>query len=68
MIEQRLINIINSRDAWAFVGSGASVDAGLPTWQDLYVRVAGSLMGADPRKTPAPATLLAMIRFSGRFR
>ena len=57
MIEQRLINIINSRDAWAFVGSGASVDAGLPTWQDLYVRVAGSLMGADPRKTPAPATL-----------
>ena len=57
MIEQRLIDIINSGHAWAFVGSGASVDAGLPTWQDLYVRVARSLLGAAPRDTPAPETL-----------
>ena len=57
MIEQRLIDIINSGRAWAFVGSGASVDTGLPTWQDLYVRVVRSLGGAAPRDTPPPDTL-----------
>ena len=57
MIEQRLIDIINSGRAWSFVGSGASVDAGLLSWQDLHWRVVRSLTGVDPRDTPAPATL-----------
>ena len=57
MIEQRLINVINSRRAWAFVGSGASVDAGLPTWQDLYLHVVRALESTVPPQPPLPATL-----------
>ena len=57
MIEQRLINVINSGRAWAFVGSGASVDAGLPTWQDLYIRVVRTLENTTPPQAPPPATL-----------
>ena len=57
MIEQRLINIINSGRAWAFVGSGASVDAGLPTWQDMYIRVVRTLENTAPPQAPPPATL-----------
>jgi hypothetical protein len=35
MLHSRLLEIINSRDAWAFVGSGPSSDAGLPDWGTL---------------------------------
>ena len=35
MINEDLIRIINSEGAWAFIGSGASVSAGGPTWIDL---------------------------------
>lgn len=35
MLKTDLIDIINSGKAWAFVGSGASVDAGCPTWKGL---------------------------------
>ncbi len=35
MLHTQLLNIINSGDAWAFVGSGPSNDAGLPTWRSL---------------------------------
>lgn len=35
MLRTELIEIINGGNAWAFIGSGASVDAGLPTWKGL---------------------------------
>jgi len=35
MLRQELIDLINTRRAWAFVGSGASVGSGAPTWGEL---------------------------------
>ena len=35
MLRTDLIEIINGGNTWAFIGSGASVDAGLPTWKGL---------------------------------
>ena len=57
MIEQRLINLINSGRVWAFVGSGASANAGVPTWQDLYVQAARDLTGDAPHQTHSVAAL-----------
>jgi len=44
MLRTDLIDLVNSGTAWAFVGSGVSVDAGYPIWEDL---VNGAL-GATP--------------------
>lgn len=35
MFYPRIVEVLNSGTAWAFVGSGVSVDAGLPTWGGL---------------------------------
>ena len=35
MIDTDLLDVINSGDAWVFVGSGVSADSGLPTWAGL---------------------------------
>ena len=35
MIDTDLLDLINSGNAWVFVGSGVSVEAGLPTWANL---------------------------------
>ena len=35
MIDTDLLDVINDGHAWVFVGSGVSVDAGLPTWAGL---------------------------------
>jgi hypothetical protein len=35
MLRTELVDLINSRRAWAFVGSGASADCGIPTWPGL---------------------------------
>lgn len=35
MLRSDLIDIVNSGSAWAFVGSGVSIDAGYPGWRDL---------------------------------
>ncbi|HYU43295.1 MAG TPA: hypothetical protein VEQ84_14200, partial [Vicinamibacteria bacterium] len=32
MINQDFVDLINSGEAWAFVGSGPSIDAGLRSW------------------------------------
>ena len=48
MINQYVVNLINSGNAWAFVGSGVSVDAGLPDWQKLYTLTAERLTGHTP--------------------
>ena len=57
MIDQHLINVINSGRAWAFVGSGASVDAGLPTWQGLFLGVSSALSGDATVQAPPPNAL-----------
>lgn len=43
MLRTDLIDLINSGNAWAFVGAGASVDAGCPTWRSLVEKaIAGA--------------------------
>src|SRR5438876_4249788 len=39
MLRTDLIKVIQSGTAWAFVGSGASVDSGCPSWNQLLSRV-----------------------------
>ncbi len=41
MLHTDLLKIINSREAWAFVGSGPSNDAGCPSWDALLGQVSG---------------------------
>ena len=43
MISRQLIDLLNSGEAVSIVGSGISVDAGIPTWNSLFDFVAGSL-------------------------
>lgn len=43
MLRTDLIALINSGEAWAFVGSGASADSGLPPWSDLLDAVVTKL-------------------------
>lgn len=43
MLRTDVIDVLNSRNAWAFVGSGASADAGCPTWAGLATAVAASV-------------------------
>lgn len=35
MINTKLIDVVNSGHAWAFMGNGLSVDAGCPSWEKL---------------------------------
>ncbi len=39
MQQADLFQVVNSGRAWAFIGSGASTDAGCPSWKDLVNRV-----------------------------
>src|SRR4030042_3895799 len=43
MLRTDLIELINRGNMWAFVGSGASVDAGCPSWGVLAERLVTSL-------------------------
>ena len=56
MIDTKLLDLINSGDSWVFVGSGLSVEAGLPSWQRLVALTLDRLgskerdaVNADPR-------------------
>ena len=35
MLKNKLIDLINKNEVWAFVGSGPSVDSGYPSWNKL---------------------------------
>ena len=48
MLRTDIIRLINAGDAWVFVGAGASVDAGLPTWRGLSEGVVARLRGQQP--------------------
>lgn len=43
MLSRDLIDLINSGDAVAIVGSGISTEAGVPSWRDLFDRIADDL-------------------------
>jgi SIR2-like domain len=45
VLREALVEIVQSRRAFAFIGSGASVEAGAPTWPGLVDQV---LQGLDP--------------------
>jgi len=47
MLRQQLIDLINTRRAWAFVGSGASVGSGAPTWGELVTSVLAQIDEPD---------------------
>ena len=43
MIDTDLLDLVNSGNAWVFVGSGVSVDSGLPSWGGLVSQTIGAL-------------------------
>ena len=43
MLRTDLVELVNSGEAWAFIGSGASAEAGLPGWADLVAQVIARL-------------------------
>jgi hypothetical protein len=40
MVSKELIDLVNSGDAVAIVGCGVSIEAGIPSWGELFARVA----------------------------
>lgn len=57
MLSRELIDLVNSGEAIAFVGSGVSTDAGLPSWSGLFDETANALeaRGVDGRVARAAA-------------
>ena len=43
MIDTDLLDLINSGNAWVFIGSGVSADAGLPSWAGLVSQTIAGL-------------------------
>ena len=50
MIDTELLDVINKGDAWLFVGSGVSTEAGFPTWDNLITLTLLELSDADREK------------------
>jgi hypothetical protein len=61
VLHSELLRIINSGQAWAFVGSGASADAGAPSWKGIVDLALAQL------PSRVQTTLLADAFFSGRY-
>jgi hypothetical protein len=53
MISRQLIDLINSGDALAIVGSGVSIEAGVPSWPRLFSDMARAFQGAGFDTTKA---------------
>lgn len=45
MISRELIDLLNSGDAVSIIGSGISVEAGVPSWMSLFTSIADALDG-----------------------
>lgn len=43
MLHSELLRIINGRQAWAFVGSGPSIEAGCPSWEALRIAICDAM-------------------------
>ena len=48
MLNEELIDIVNSGRAWGLVGSGASCMAGVPTWDALLAESKQKCLAASP--------------------
>lgn len=57
MLSRELIDLVNSGEAVAIVGCGVSIEAGVPSWGDLFARVADAFQadGADTKAARAVA-------------
>ncbi len=55
MISKQLVDLINSGEAIAIVGSGISAEAGLPSWGMLFDTIADALDGESKDTTKARA-------------
>ena len=49
MIDTELLDLINSGTAWVVIGSGVSVDAGLPSWASLVTLTLDRLTSDDQK-------------------
>ena len=49
MIDTELLDLINSGNAWVFIGNGVSVDAGLPSWANLVTLTLARLTSDDQK-------------------
>ncbi len=49
MMNQDLVDLVNSGEAWAFVGSGPSIDAGLASWSRATTAVPHHLQDSEHR-------------------
>jgi len=56
MISKQLVDLLNSGEAIAIVGSGISADAGLPSWGPLFDNIAEALDGESRDTAKARAT------------
>ena len=57
MVSRELIDLVNSGDAVAIVGCGVSIEAGIPSWGELFIRVADAFQAesVDTRSARAVA-------------
>lgn len=62
MLRTDLIELLNSRQAWALVGSGTSVDAGLPTWNGLLTSIVEGLPPPTKKTIQNDATFNALLK------
>lgn len=47
MLHTQLLRMINSRETWAFVGSGPSIEAGCPSWDDLRLSIVDGMSAEE---------------------
>ena len=65
MLDTELLDVVNSGNAWLFVGSGVSAEAGLPSWRDLVTLTINEL---DPRDRDAVQSNVGFVRALERCR
>ena len=53
MIDTKLLDLINTGHAWVLIGSGVSVDAGLPSWAKLVTLTLARLTSDEQKKVKA---------------
>ncbi|HEV2709892.1 MAG TPA: SIR2 family protein [Edaphobacter sp.] len=61
MLDTEVIDLLNSRALWGFIGSGTSIDAGVPDWQSLVLSILRSInRDARERVAKDPAFVSAI--------